>query len=467
VRAPGIAVLPFADMSAARDQEYFCDGIAEEVLTALAQVDGLRVIARTSAFAFKGRPVDVRTIGRTLDVDVVLEGSVRRYGDRMRITVQLVSAADGNHLWAGRYDRSAGDLFEIQDEIASTIAQQLRDHLAPELLAGVVRTRRADLEVHQLFLKGRYFLNRRHPGDHQRAITCFEEALARDSGHAPSAVAIGDAFIVLGTWGLVPPDAVLSNARAAVERALTIDDTLADGHLALAFIAMWYRRDRRMAEREFHRGFELGLRHPVAHEWYASYLLDQGRDAEALAQAHQGLLMDPLSPTVHTVASVVHLTVGRIEEAQAMLRHALELDQGLPTAHHLLGWSWLAAGRDDLAEPLLRRGAEAGFTNSMALLAVLHARVGQSKRAVAVLDDFDQRAASRWIPSFDRAIVHAALGDEAQSFALVDEALARGEPVRIMTLGQFMSGLLPDAWLSEVKRRASAPMPEMPGRVPT
>jgi predicted Zn-dependent protease len=168
--------------------------------------------------------------------------------------------------------------------------------------------------------------------------------------------------------------------------------------------------------------------------------------------------MDPLSPVVHTVASAVHLSVGRLGEAQALLNQALELDPDSPVAHHLLGWSWLAAGHPDDAEPHLRRGADSGFTNSSALLAVLHARVGRHAHAAATLADLNRLASERWIPCFDRAIVQAALGNLDQSLGLVDEALVRGEPVLIMSLGQFMNGLLPDAWLAEVKRRAAAPL---------
>jgi len=457
-RRPGLAVLPFADMSPERDQAYFCEGIAEDILTELSRLEGLRVIARTSAFAFRNRPVDVRTIGRTLDVDTVLEGSVRRDGDRVRVTAQLVSTTDGGHLWADRYDRDITDVFALQAEIALTIADALRVHLADDRRRAMVRRQPVDQEAHRLFLMGRFYLNRRHPGDHERAVAHFEQALARDDHFAAPAAAIADAFVVLGVWGFLPPQAAFTRARASADRALALDDTMAEAHLTLALVAWLHRRNRSAARTCFRSAFDGGLRTSLAHAWYASSLIDEGHETAALAQAHQALLMDPLSPMVHTAAAAVSLSLGRQDEARGLVRRALDLDEASPVAHHLLGWCEAAAGRDESAIASLRQAADAGLVASTALLGVLHARSHRRDHATAVLEEFDQLSRTRWVPDFERALVHAAIDDTARSLALVDSGLARGEPIGLSTLGRFLSGLLPDEWIHQVKARAAVPM---------
>jgi TolB-like protein/Tfp pilus assembly protein PilF len=454
-RRIGIAVLPFIDMSPSLDQEYFCDGVAEEILTALARIEGLRVIARTSTFAFKGRAADVRAVGRTLDVDVVLEGSVRRVGGRLRITAQLVSTADGSHIWTERYDRDATDVFAIQDEIARTIAQALRPQFVDR--DDLAHRHAPDVEAHRLFLEGRYFFNRRHAGDYERAIGLFERAIARDDTYAAPRSAIADAFTALAAWGFVPPREAFSRARKAALDALAIDSSLAEPHLVHAIAALFHERDRGAAEREFDRAFGLVLTNPVAQAWYAAFLMDQGRESEALAQTRAALLLDPLSPTVHTVAAVVHLAAGRRREGRALLEKALDFDPSSPIAEHFVGWICLAEGRDAEAETRLRKGAAAGIVGSLSLLAVLDARAGRTARAAQALDALDELDGRRWVPSFERALVHAALGDEARSFALVDEALARGEPIGLQTLGRMLDGVLPAAWIAEVQRRVERP----------
>jgi len=456
-RPRGIAVLPFTDMSADGNQEYFCDGVAEEVLTALSRLDGLRVIARTSAFAFKGKQVDVRAIGRTLDVDVLLEGSVRRSGNRVRVTAQLVSAVDGGHIWAERYDRPADDIFKVQDDIAAAIAAALDATFAPPAASHTTAAPGVTLEAYQLFLKGRHFLNRRHQGDLERALAHFEQSLDLSPDYAAPAAAIADVFIVLGVWSFLSPDNAFARARAAAERAVATDDTTADAQLALAVIALFHMRDRPNAAGHFRAAFALGLRHPMAHAWYASFLVDEGRELEARAEANQALVMDPLSSSVHAAAGAVHLSLGRLADARTLLEKALDLDPASPIAQHLLGWTHAASGRDDAAETALRRSSESGVAASLGLLGVLHARAGRRRAAENVLVEFDRLAATRWMPSLERALIHAALGDERRSLDLVDAALTRGEPVVLSTLGRFLDGIVPDRWLAEVKRRAAVP----------
>jgi tetratricopeptide (TPR) repeat protein len=270
---------------------------------------------------------------------------------------------------------------------------------------------------------------------------------------------------VLGVWGFAAPDTAFSRAHAFTQRALSINDRLAEAHLDLAFLTLLNRRDRRAAEREFQLAFDLGLRNPVVHGWYAIYLIDQGLMEDAIKHSDEGLLMDPLSPMVHTVAAAAHLSAGYKEKASALFARALELDPNSPVAHHLLGLCYMMMGQDLLAEESLRRGAQSGVSNSLALLAALHMRGGRRQEVLNLMTEMERLSGYRWIPAFDRAIVHVVLANEARSLELVDEALAHGEPIIILTLGHFMRGVLPDDWLDEVKRRTAAALPHRPRAV--
>ena len=290
---PGIVVLPFANMSADPEQEYFCDGMAEEIINALANVEGLRVVARTSAFTFKGKGEDVREIGRRLGVESVLEGSVRRAGSRVRITVQLVSVADGYHIWSERFDRELADVFAVQDEIALATVQRLKVRLLKDEREELLRRRTDNQEAYHLFLKGRFFFNRRREGDIARAIEYYRKSIAIDPGYILPYVDIAETFCVLGLWSLLPPAEAFSQARAAADKALAIDDGFADAHFAKALLLFLHDRNHEGAEYHFRRGFEVkvpGTGTPLAH---GMYLLHRGRVDEAVEVARQTGLQTP------------------------------------------------------------------------------------------------------------------------------------------------------------------------------
>jgi len=430
---PGIAVLPFVNMSADPEQEYFCDGLAEEIITALSRISGLRVAARTSAFAFKGRDADVREIGRQLGVGAVLEGSVRRSGDRLRVTAQLIEAAGGFHLWSERFDRRLDDVFAIQDEIALAIVDRLKVTLGAGERSRVVRRSTESREALQAYLKGRFFFHRRRSGDFERAIAEFEEAIARDPGFAAPHVALAGAFAGLGLWGFLPPGQALARAEPAVRRALELDPEFAEAHLQLGFLRLLFvDGGAEAAERHFLRAFELGVDDALGHAWYAMHLAHTGQPEVARVEALRACELDPLNPMTRTAAAAVLIMLGDVDGAAGLLERALELDPDQPVAHLWLGVCASARGRHAEAITLLRRAQETGLPTVLPMVAAAEARAGRVAEARATLAQAEAVAAQRYLPAGFLASAHAALGDLDRAEALLRQGLDAHEPTLIL-----------------------------------
>lgn len=445
---PSVAVLPFADMSPGRDQEYFCDGIAEEILNALAQLEGLRVTARTSSFAFKGKLEDVREIGNRLGVGAVLEGSVRKAGERLRITVQLINVADGYHLWSERFDRSADDIFAVQDEISLGVVAKLK----VKLLAGeegvLVRRHEPVQEAFHLFLKGRYFLHRRSPGDLQRAIEHFEKAIEADSGYAEPHMGIAEVFSVFGVWGFLPPRTALDRAKAAALRAIELDSTAAEAHLTLAFL-LTLEWDWAEAERQYRLVGRLPGGISSGRIGTSLYRLLMGRPGEALDVARRAVESEPLSSIVHTQAAAAHIATGDVEGAIELLDKALELDAGMLMAQVWLGFCRGVQGRLEEAASLLRSAAERGLSASLMFLPEVLVRAGKLDEAQGVVAGIERAAAERYISPLVRGLAHASLGDRELGVSLLVQAEA--ERSAMFTLSLLGAGYLALAprWVGE------------------
>ncbi|GAF99718.1 unnamed protein product, partial [marine sediment metagenome] len=259
-------------MSADKEQEYFCDGLADELLNMLAKVEGLRVTARTSSFSFKGEKVDIATIGEKLNVESVLEGSVRKADNQVRITTQLIKVPDGYHLWSETYDRSLDDIFVIQEEIARAVVGALKIKLLAEPQARLARHQTKNMEAYNLYLLGRHYYSSGLEPDLMKAIKYFERALEVDSTYALAYAGLADAYTILGVYNILPPEDTWPNARAAAEKALVIDDGLAEAHTSLAMVKLYYEWDWPGAEREFKRALEINPNSVDAHLWYADFL---------------------------------------------------------------------------------------------------------------------------------------------------------------------------------------------------
>jgi eukaryotic-like serine/threonine-protein kinase len=419
------AVLPFLDMSPEKDQEYFSDGLTEELITSLSQVEGLRVAARTSSFQFKGRNADVREVGRSLDVGAVLEGSVRRSGNRLRVAAQLVNVADGYQLWSQAYDRELTDVFAVQEEIARAIVEALRVELGVTEGATLSTVPTRDLEAYDLYLKGRFAWNQRTAAALPEAVRYLEQAVTRDSGFARAWAALADAYILLVPYAGASREATWPKARAAADNALALDSTLAEAHTARAYGAMIYGWDWPAAEASFRRAIAANPNYATGHHWYADFLAGRGRLEESLREMQRAHALDPLSRIIGTELGWIYRLMGRNDEAEAQLRQTLALDPNYPHVAFNLGLVFLDKGRYAEAIPALRQAIELGgdYDIQHAALICAYARSGDRATALRLMGELTERAKRGEFGSFTLAVAYTGLGETDRAFAALHQAI--------------------------------------------
>ncbi len=419
-----IAVLPFVNASADPDNEYFSDGMTEELITALTKVEGLEVASRTSVFALKGTREDVRALGQRLGVSVVLEGSVRRAGARLRITARLSDVRHGRTLWAERYDRELADVFALQDEIARTIVDTLRATLLHDLGEPVPVRYTANLRAYHLYLKGRHAWNRRTSASLAEAIRFFEAAIAEDAGYALAYTGLADSYALQLDYRDSPVQEGLERARAEAERALALDESLAEAHTSLAWVTFVYDWDWPLAGRHFARALELNPRYPVARQWHAWFQIAMGRTELALAEAQRALALDPASVSIRRTMGWLLYYARQPEPALEQLRRALAMDPTAEETHRLLGLAYLQAGRWDEAAGAFRESIALTASPALAeagLGAVAVAR-GRPLEARAILEELEARRGERYVSPVALVTLSAALGDVDRAFAGLDRA---------------------------------------------
>ena len=452
-----LAVLPFASLSRDADDEVFADGVTEEILNALAQLPGLRVAGRSSSFSFKGKNEDLRTVGAKLGVATVLEGTLRRSGSRLRITVQLVDAVDGYQLWSERYDRVIEDVFAVQDEIAATIAERMRLSFAERSSAG--RPRTTSLPAYELYLKGRALLYRRGPSI-PPAIACFEQAVALDADYAQAWAGMADALTVSAHGGLGRGQDLMPRALAAARRAVVLDDELAEGHAALACATMLYERDDALAGREFERALALNPNYPQALGWYGLWYLQwvMGRIEEGRAALERLLALDALSSYAHTMMAFSDFSSAHRGDAPAIVhaRRGTELDPQSFLAWWCLGLSLWASRQYDEAITAEERaiGIAGRHTWALSIMASSHARAGRMREARALLEEAMAPSANRYVqPSLLIATMVDVLGMDA-GIAEMRRALDDRDPglVTIVRNTPFVDALRGDARFREMVR---------------
>jgi serine/threonine protein kinase/tetratricopeptide (TPR) repeat protein len=420
-----LAVLPFANMSADADNEHLCDGLAEELLNALSRIDTLKVAARTSAFSFKGKAVDVGTIARTLGVTRVLDGSIRRSGNRLRISVQLVNAADGYQVWSERYDREIGDVFELQDEITLAVVAALKLKLFGEERAAVLKRYTDDAEAYELFLRGRHHAYKYTAQGWQRAIEYFEKAIALQPDYALAHAGIAAARGCQCFFGLLPAGQAIPQCRDSSTRALSIDGRLADAHLSLAITTFFYDWDWRGAERTFIRSIELNPNSAESLAYYALFLAFEGRVDEAMTAARDALALDPLAPLINMHAGWAYFTVGQPAEAARQAAKMIEIDPDFYGAYWLQGAIHLSAGHYDAAADQLRKAvALGGHPAVLADLASACSLAGATGEATAVLDRLVDLRRRDYVPAICLARVHSRLGNAAAAIEWLEAAFA-------------------------------------------
>jgi serine/threonine protein kinase/tetratricopeptide (TPR) repeat protein len=432
-RAASIAVLAFSDMSASKDQDWFCDGIAEEILNALTPLKGLRVAARTSAFSFKGKGDDLRTIGEKLNVTTVLEGSVRRAGDRVRITVQLSDVANGFQLWSERYDREVKDIFDVQDEIAKAIAERLRVTLA----AGgrLVEQATTNIEAYELYLKGRALIDRRGASV-PAGLDLLEKAVQLDPRYSLAWAGIADALTVLAYSGAARGSESKPRALAAARRSIELDPASAAGHTALACATLLYENNRALAKQEFERALEISPNYGMGRCWYALFYCQwaRGNFEQGIAEARRALDSDPLSSYVTMNLANCLLTAGRLDEAIETCRRAIQLDYESFVARWALGIALGMSGRFEDAVSTLEAAARMSERHALALvgLAGVFGQWGKRSEASALHRELMDRASRGYVSASHLALTAEAAGQHEEAMAFVRRAWDEREPAFIL-----------------------------------
>jgi TolB-like protein/Tfp pilus assembly protein PilF len=428
-RVPSIAVLPFRDMSPTRDQDYFCEGIAEELINGLAKIDGLRVAARTSAFQFKDKDIDVRRIGGELGVESVLEGSVRKAGERLRVTAQLVNVSDGYHLWSEKYDRDLEDIFAIQDEISLAIVEKLRGKLLKEEKYKLVRRYTDDEEAYGLYLKGRYFWNRRHAGGIQKALELFQQVVDRDPLNAPAYVGIADCYSSASHLAQVDPKVGYRKAKEAVAKAIEINDDLAEAHASLGWIKTFHDWDWTGAETEFKRAIELNPRYAIAHYFYGLYLGTVARYDEAVAETSLVLELDPVDLGFNSAHGLALYWRRRYDEAIAQLQRTLDMDPTFYLAHLFLGFAFTGKALwAEAVEAFSRAGAlSPGSPLTMGYIGFSLAASGERIEALERLARLDELSKEKFVSSLYKALIHYGLKANDRAIDELERAFVEKE----------------------------------------
>jgi serine/threonine-protein kinase len=419
-----IAVLPLTNLSPDPENEFFTDGMTDELINALAKVNGLHVVSRTSAFAFKGATDDVRTIGARLSVGAVLEGSVRRMGRRLRLSAQLVDVRNGFQLWSETFDRELEDVFAIQDEISRAIVATLQVRLLGASHATMVRPATADLEAYTLYLKGRQLWNRRSVPDLLKSVELFEQALARDPGYALAHAGLADSYALLGFYCVRRPVEAFGPAKESALRALALNPVLAEARPALAYVAMYHDWDWDAAEREFQHALRLNPGYATAHQWYGNFLSILGRVGPALASFERAVALDPLASIRHAALGWGYYFARQYDQALDQCRRALEIDASLPVAHHWLALVSEELGLWDQAEAAMETAAELSGRDgaSLASLATTLARRGREREARALVAQLDALRRTTYVSAYDFATAHTALGETAPALQWLERA---------------------------------------------
>ncbi|MEE8112753.1 MAG: hypothetical protein V3T23_00220, partial [Nitrososphaerales archaeon] len=419
-----VAVLPFVNMSADPENEYFSDGMTEELINVLSKVEGLRVASRTSAFAFKGKQEDIREIGDKLNVTTILEGSVRKAGSKLRITAQLINIADGYHLWSQTYERDMEDVFAIQDEISRTIVGKLKVKLVGGRDRPLVKRYTDNLEAYNLYLKGRFYWNKWTEEGGRKAIEFFQRAVEKDPAYASAYAGLADSYAVLGSYSFVPPKEAYPRAEAAASKALELDENLAEAHTSMGLVRFFYDWDWSTAEREFKRAIELNRGYATAHHAYAVYLTAMERFDEAITEMKRAQELDPLSLPISAFVGWVYFHARQYDLAREHCWRTLELDPNFPAPRFMLGETYLAQSMTEEAIAEIRKGiALSGDSQeAMPVLGYAFAVSGRRDEALKIVEQLKERSRQGYVPMDDIALVYIGLGMRDQAFEWMQKA---------------------------------------------
>jgi TolB-like protein/tetratricopeptide (TPR) repeat protein/class 3 adenylate cyclase len=419
-----IAVLPFDNLSRDPDNAYFTEGIQEEILTRLAKISALKVISRTSTHQYQSKPGILSAIAQQLGVENILEGSVQRSADQVRVNVQLIKAATDAHLWADTFDRKLTDIFAVESEIAKTIADTLQVKLSGSEEHAISFKPTADPAAHQLYLKGRFFWNKRTGDDLKKALAYFQQATEKDPSYALAYAGIADAYVLLPSYAAGAPRDCYPQAKAAAKKALEFDDTLAEAHTSLAKALCNYDLDFSQATREFQRAIELNPNYATAHHWYHdSLLVSLARYDDAIAEEKRALELDPLSLIINADLGRTYYFARRYDEAIEQLRKTLEMDPGFYYTHWNLGRALEAKGA---LEAAIGEYQKARALNDdpqvLGLLAHAYAFSGNKTEALKILDQLKELSKQRYVSAYSFALVYLGLGDKEKALHWLEQS---------------------------------------------
>src|SRR6202046_5696076 len=423
-----VAVLPLQNLSADPNQTYFVDGMTDELTTDLAQFGDLRVISRTSAMHYRDGNKTAPEIGKELGVDALVEGSVERVGDRVRIRAQLIDCATDRHLWAQSYDRDMKDVLSMQTEAAREIADQIRGSVGSPQNFHSTSPAPVDPDAYEAYLKGRYFWNKRTPDGLNKSIEYFEKAIAKDPTFAAAYAGLADSYSILGS-DVLPADVANSKARAAASKAIELDPSIAEGHAAMALVEFYYDWNWKQAEGEFRRAIELNPNYATAHQWYSYYLTAMLRFPEAVEQAEAAQQIDPLWLPINTSVATRYRHAGRLEDAVQLNRRTLEMDPSFVPAHFSLGAVYENQGAwqqaiDEYKKVIELRPAD---PTALAAIAYIDARSGQKDEARKILSQLTETSKKQYIASFEIATIYAGLDDVDNAMLWLEKSFRQHE----------------------------------------
>jgi serine/threonine-protein kinase len=410
-----IAVLPFDNLSRDPDNAYFCEGVQDEILTRLAKVADLKVISRTSTQHFKSTPDNLPQIAKQLGVTNIIEGSVQKAGDQVRVNVQLINALTDAHLWADTYDRKLTDIFAVESEIAKTIAETLQARLTGSEKSSIAKTLAVKPEAYELYLKGKFFAEKRTDADLRKSIDYYDQAIAKDPNYPLAYVGLADSHLLLTAYGTLSPKEAASPARAALKKALELDDSLAQAHASSGLLAT-VELDLNRSITELERAIQLNPNYATAHHWIALPLTAIGQFDRGIAEGKRAVELDPLSLIINADLSWVYFKGRHYEEAETQARKTLEMDPRFYVAHFYLGEALQFRGKlaDGIAE-FQRAAEENNDPFSQSMLAQAYARQGKTDEAHKVLARLREQAKSQYVSPYAFAVVLTALGDKAHA----------------------------------------------------
>jgi TolB-like protein/Tfp pilus assembly protein PilF len=458
-----LAVLPLENLNQDPEQEYFSEGLTEDIITQLGGLSPHRlgVIARTSVMKYQHTRESIREIGSRLRVGYVLEGTVRRFADRVRVTAQLIRVSDETHLWAESYERQLSDILQLQAELAREVASQIRVRLVPRGNAPKAEMRPVNPEAYEAYLKGRHFWNRKTEKGLLRSLGFFSQCIELEPEYAIAHAGMADAYILLGIHGFRPASEVYPRAESLAKRALELDESLAEAHTALADVRKGYHCDFPAAEAGYKRAIDLNHSYAVAYQWYSDLLFKMGRHAEAIQAIERAREIDPLSLAINAFVAFTYYRARRPEEAVREGIQAVDLDPNLPLGHWFLGLAYEGAGLLETAVLEMQKAVDLSGRSPLYVAALGHAcgLAGDRLRAQSMLDELMRSSLRRYVSSLDVAIVYAGMGENDSAFVWLEKA-CQERVMRVQELPQpTFDGLRSDPRFGHLMRRVGLRLP--------